>query len=76
MSGCLCVCAIEAVSHTLVLGPVVLDSDALVLGDVDGRMVGGRLDGWTLRVDGRGPSDTVTRWPGDPVRREGKGRRG
>lgn len=39
----LCVCAIEAVSHTLVLGPVVLDSDALVLGDVDGRMV----DGWT-----------------------------
>lgn len=43
MSRCLCVCAIEAVSHTLVLGPVVLNSDVVVLGDVDGRMV----DGWT-----------------------------
>lgn len=42
MSG---VCAIEAVSHTLVLGPVVLDSDVVVLGDVDA----GRLDAEGVR---------------------------
>lgn len=45
MSRCLCVCAIEAVSHTLVLGPVVLDSDVVVLGDVDA----GRLDAEGVR---------------------------
>lgn len=43
--GRLCVCAIEAVSHTLVLGPVVLDSDVVVLGDVDA----GRLDAEGVR---------------------------
>lgn len=41
----LCVCVIEAVSHTLVLGPVVLDSDVVVLGDVDA----GRLDAEGVR---------------------------